>query len=226
MSQVPVKLYKYLPRKYLDSVLNEGIFLFRSLSYFQDYEDSEIRGDQFEGVNKYNGKDGLEINNLSTGKKYKKNWTYKASVDSESIFIFSTSTILCADLAKEFKSDVCIEFTDIGKIINGIHKAVERRRSIKPNKLMHSEINYYHESDPPGIVWAFPDKITFRKLDCFTRQKEYRFAFSKLNALGFNNTKHEIDMAPPIKVNRVIPYPEHSLKIGNIRKYCVVHEFK
>ncbi|MAE01489.1 MAG: hypothetical protein CMK66_02730 [Pseudoalteromonas sp.] len=66
-SGLPMKLYKYLPREYLDSVLNDGAFLFRSLSYFQDYEDSEIRGDKFEGINKYNGKDGLEINNLSTG---------------------------------------------------------------------------------------------------------------------------------------------------------------
>lgn len=220
-----MKYYKYLPRKYLDSVLNEGVFLFRSLSYFQDYEDSEIRGDRFEGIHKYNGEDGLEINNLTTGSKAKENWTFKSKVDSENIFIFSCSTKLSADLAKEFKSDVCIEFTDIGKIINGICKAIERRKSIKPNKLMNGEINYYHESDPPGIDWAFPEKITFRKLDCFNRQKEYRFAFSKLNALEYGNTKQEIERAPSNRVERVNPYPEHLLKIGNIRKYCVVHEF-
>lgn len=222
---LPMKLYKYLPREYLDSVLNDGAFLFRSLSYFQDYEDSEIRGDKFEGINKYNGKDGLEINNLSTGNKSKENWTYKSMVDSENIFIFSTSTELSAELAKEFKSNVCIEFIDIGKIINGIRKAVERRRSIKPNTLIVGDINYYHESDPPGTIWAFPEKITFRKLECFSPQNEFRFAFSKLNALNFGNTKHEIDMAEPKKVKRVQPYPEYLLKIGNISKYCVVHEF-
>lgn len=223
--KLPVKIYKYLPREYLNSVLNDGAFLFRSLSYFQDYEDSEIRGDQFEGINKYNRKDGLEINNLTTGSKVKENWTFKSMVDAENIFIFSTSTKLSAELAKEFKSDVCIEFTDMGKIINGIRKAVERRKSIKPNKLMVCDINYYHESDSPGINWAFPEKITFRKLECFARQNEYRFAFSKLNALKFGNTKQEIEMATTNKVERVHPYPEYLLKIGNIRKYCVVHEF-
>lgn len=220
-----MKLYKYLPREHLDSVLNEGAFLFRSLSYFQDYEDSEVRGDKYEGIKKYNGKDGLEINNLSTGNESKENWTFKSKVDSENIFIFSTSTILSAELAKEFKNDICIEFTDIGMVINGIRKAVERRKSIKPNKLMHGEINYYHESEEPGINWAFPNNITFSKLNCFARQKEYRFAFSKLSALEYGNTKQEIEMTPSNKEERVNPYPEHLLKIGNIRKYCVVHEF-
>jgi hypothetical protein len=220
-----VKLYKYLPREYLESVLNKGIFLFRSLSYFQDYEDSEIRGDQFEGINKYNGKDGLEINNLTTGNIAKENWTFKSKVDSDNIFIFSTSTKLSSTLAKEFKSDVCIEFTDIGKIINGIRKAIDRRKSIKPNKLVHGEVNYYHDSESPGINWAFPEKITFRKLHSFTRQNEYRFSFSKSNALAYGNTKQEIKLAESNSVEQIAPYPEYILKIGNIKKYCVVHEF-
>jgi hypothetical protein len=220
-----MKLYKYLPRKYLDSVLNDGAFLFRSLSYFQDYEDSEIRGDQFEGINKYNGKDGLEINNLTTGIKTKENWTFKSMVDSENIFIFSTSTRLSAELAKEFNCDVCIEFNDIGKIINGIRKAVERRKSIKPNKLIVSDIIYYHDSDAPGVDWSLPDKITFRKLECFAWQNEYRFAFSKSNALKSGNTKQEVEIVSSNKKGRVHPYPEYLLKIGNIKEYCTVHEF-
>ena len=146
-------------------------------------------------------------------------------VDAENIFIFSTSTRLSGELAQEFNCDVCIEFTDIGKIINGIRKAVQRRKSIKPNELIVGDINYYHDSDAPGINWAFPEKITFRKLECFARQNEYRFAFSKLNALKYGNTKQEIEMASSNKKERIDPYPEYLLKIGNVRKYCVVHEF-
>ena len=38
-----------MPEKYVATFLKKGEILFRSLSYFQDYEDIN-RGDEFEGV--------------------------------------------------------------------------------------------------------------------------------------------------------------------------------
>ncbi len=49
-------IYKYLPSKYLNEFLDEGLFLFRSLSYFQDYEDDKVRGDEYEGTLNIQGK--------------------------------------------------------------------------------------------------------------------------------------------------------------------------
>jgi len=220
-----VKLYKYLPSKYLDNVTMKGEFLFRSLSYFRDFEDEQVRGDVYEGAQKYTGDGGLEINNVTTGISSKENWIFKSKVDTDNIFIFSTSSKLCPELAKEFKSDVCIEFTNAGQIISKLSYAIKRRKSVKPNKLLHGHVNYYKEDSPPGIDWAFPDKISNSKLDYFSQQEEYRFQFSLLDALAFGNTTQEIQMGIEPKRHRKNEYPELTLKIGNIKKWCKVHEF-
>ncbi len=221
-----MKLYKYLPNQYLDNVVLKGEFLFRSLSYFRDYEDAQVRGDIYEGTQKYAGENGLDIHNLTTDLKSKENWVFKSIVDAENIFIFSTSTKLCPDLAREFKSDVCIEFENLGLLISKLSEAVKRRKSIKPNKLHHGQVNYYEEETPPGIDWAFPDRISNGKLDFFSYQSEYRFQLSLRNALAFGNTTQEIQVSD---IKKDCVKKEHSeiiLKVGDIRKMCKIHEFK
>ncbi len=224
-SEVSLKLYKYLPSKYLDTVLSEGIILFRSLSYFQDYEDEQVRGDKYDGTLKYSGDNGLDINNLTTGKSFRAPWTLKSMVDADKIFVFSTSQKLSKDLALEFNSDVCIEFSDAGYVISKLRAAVARRKSIKPNKLFHDTVTYYSEEDTPGINWAFPNKIAMRKLSHFSKQEEYRFAFSHCNALSFGETQQEIQMHEQVNAPRTTAYPEVALKIGKLRKRCIVHDF-
>jgi len=220
-----MKLYKYLPSQYLDNVIIKGEFLFRSLSYFRDFEDQQVRGDIHEGTLKYAGDRGLEINNITTGASSKENWIFKSKVDAENIFIFSTSSKLSSELAKEFKSDVCIEFTNVGQIISKLSNAVKRRKSIKPNKLYHGHVNYYSGDNPPGIDWAFPKRISNRKLGYFSQQEEYRFQFSLLDALVFGNTTQEVQMGVESKIYRKMEHPGMTLKIGNIKKWCKVHEF-
>lgn len=221
-----MKLYKYLPRKYLSSVLNEGAFLFRSLSYFQDYEDELIRGDEYEGILKHEKSDGIEINNLSTGRTSKEPWKFISKVDSENIFIFCTSMTLSHDLAKEFKSDICIEFLKPANVISKLHSAVSRRKRIKPNKLFHSKVEYYGEEEAPGIRWAFPNEIAMRKLNAFTAQEEYRFMFSLNGALDFGKTSQELKIGENHKSQRDNPYPEHVLKIGNIKINIDTHRLQ
>lgn len=220
-----MRLYKYLPKQYVDTVLREGVFLFRSLAYFQDFEDGQIRGDRYEGIQKYSGDGGLEITNITRGTTGKENWTFKSKVDAEKIFIFSTSKILSRELADEFEAECCIEILDSSKIISGLRSAILRRRHVKPNRLFHDDVEYYEESQEPKIDWAFPDKIVTRKLDVFLPQQEYRFYFSINNALELGRTQQEIEMKSSEKPKRTTPYPEKRLKIGNIEKWCFVHEF-
>ncbi len=57
------RLYKYFSeRKWADAFL-EGNLLFRSLAYYRDYEDAEIRGDYNEGTMLYRPVEGLVVNN-------------------------------------------------------------------------------------------------------------------------------------------------------------------
>jgi len=80
-----MKLYKYISSKYLDDFINKGIVLFRSLSYFKDYEDKQIRGDNLEGTLKYEPSDGLVINNLTTGKTFKHKGSFESTTKNNDI---------------------------------------------------------------------------------------------------------------------------------------------
>lgn len=220
-----MKLYKYLPSQYLDFLLTNGSFLFRSLSYFQDYEDDLIRGDEYEGILKHTKPEGLKINNLTTSESFNAPWQFESEVDSENIFIFCVSNKLSRELAQEFKADVCVEFTNAAHIISKLRSAVSIRKKIKPNRLFHGEVKYYSEEEAPGIKWAFPNQIAMRKLNWFSSQEEYRFMFSLNSALEFNKTAQRIRIGEKTKAKRTEPYPEHILKIGNIKKWCMVHYF-
>lgn len=128
LCETKLKLYKYLPSKHIDSVLIEGAILFRSLSYFQDYEDDLFRGDKYDGILKYTGSNGLEINNLTTGESFNAPWRLESKVDAENIFVFCTSNKLSPDLAKEFNADVCIEILRPDLFTSKLHSAVSRRK--------------------------------------------------------------------------------------------------
>ena len=61
------RLYKYFSdRKWANAFL-DGEILFRSLSYFRDYEDKNVRGDEKEGTAVYRPKEGLVITNHTQG---------------------------------------------------------------------------------------------------------------------------------------------------------------
>lgn len=60
-------LYKYFSdRKWADAFL-DGEILFRSLSYFRDYEDKNVRGDEKEGTAVYRPKEGAGYHEPHSG---------------------------------------------------------------------------------------------------------------------------------------------------------------
>lgn len=219
-----MKLYKYLPSKYLDIFLDEGSFLFRSLPYFQDYEDDQIRGDEYEGTLKHSRKEGLLIHNQTTNKTFRIPFTFSSAVDAENIFVFCASKRLCAELAKEFESDSCVEILNSDIIISNIQNCVANIQQKSP-VFIHGEVIYYKEEEEPGINWALPNKIVMRKLEYFKNQDEYRFSFSHKDAFGIEKTKQSLTSGKKEKKKRDKPYPEYQIKIGNIRQYCRVHTF-
>jgi hypothetical protein len=219
-----VQLYKYLSSIYLDIFLDEGLFLFRSLSYFQDCEDDQVRGDKYEGTLKHSRKEGLLINNLTTNKTFKSPFTFESAVDEENIYVFCVSKKLSAELAKEFKSDSCVEILNSDIIISNIQNCVANIRQKSP-EFIHGEVVYYKEEEDPGINWALPEKIVMRKLEYFKNQDEYRFSFSLKDAFGIEKTTQSLTSGKKEKKKRDNPCPDYQIKVGNIRQYCRIHKF-
>ena len=218
-------LYKYLPEQYVAPLLREGAVLFRTLSYFRDYEDAQVRGDEFEGTKLYRPADGLEVTLVATQEKVVLPHSFESSAHEDDIFVFCLSTILSQELATQFKTNVCVEIRNPALFISKIRGALSRRPSIKNKMLVHGEVKYYEPHEPPIVDWALPERIAMSKLEGFRPQQEYRIAFSINGAFDVENTRLQLVAPGTRRPKRATAYPERQFKLGSISKICRVHCF-
>ncbi len=218
-------LYKYLPEQYVCPLLREGAVLFRTLSYFHDYEDAQVRGDEFEGTKLYRPTNGLEVTLVATQEKIVLPHSFESSAHEDDIFVFCLSTIHSEYLATQFKTKVCVEIRNPALFISKIRGALLRRPSIKNKMLVHGEVKYYEPHEPPIVDWALPERIAMSKLEPFRAQQEYRIAFSVNGAFEVENTRLRLVAPGARRAQRVTAYPERRFKLGSIAKICRVHHF-
>ncbi len=219
-------LYKYLPAKHIDAFVRRGEVLFRALSYFRDYEDAQIRGDEFEGTKLFRPKDGNVITFVDTQEKRVLPHTFESSANEDDIFIFCMSTIFSADLAAQFNADACVEILNPAVFIAGVRAALLRRPSIKNKTIIHGEVKYYSASDSPMVDWPLPERIAMSKLNYYYPQNEYRIAFSVNDAFKFGNTRLRLVAPGERRPSRVSAHPERLLKLGNLSRLCKIHRFE
>ncbi len=218
-------LYKYIPEQYVDPLLREGAVLFRTLSYFRDYEDAQVRGDEFEGTKLYRPALGLEVTLVATQQKVTLPHSFESSAHEDDIFVFCLSTVLSQDLARQFKTNTCVEIKNTALFVSKIRGAMSRRPSIKNKMLVHGEVNYYEPREPPIVDWALPERIAMSKLECYRPQHEYRIAFSVNGAFEVENTRLRLVAPGERRAPRATEYPERIFKLGNVSKICKVHRF-
>jgi len=207
-------LYKYLPEQFVRPLLREGAVLFRTLSYFRDYEDAQVRGDEFEGTKLYRPTNGLEVTLVETQEKVVLPHSFESSAHEDDIFVFCLSTILSQELATQFKTNVCVEIQNPALFISKIRGALSRRPSIKNKMLVHGEVKYYEPHEPPIVDWALPERIAMSKLEPFRPQQEYRIAFSVNGAFDVENTRLRLVAPGARRAKRVTAYPERLFKLG------------
>ena len=220
-----MNLYKYLPSKYIDGFVRRGEVLFRALSYFRDYEDAQVRGDEFEGTKLYRPKQGLEVTLTATQERRLLPHAFESTANEDDIFVFCLSTVLSADLAEQFKASACVEIHHPARFISEIRAALNRRPSIKNKMLVHGEVKYYVEDEPPIVDWALPEKIAMSKLSFYSPQQEYRIAFAVNGAFKVQNTRLRLVVPGERRVPRSASHPERLMKLGNLSKLCSVHRF-
>ena len=159
-------LYKYLPSCYVKNVLEKGELLFRNLTYFRQYE-CEKRGDPLEGHHRDNPDDDIVIDNLSSGKKIKGDFSCINSTNSDLIYVFCLSQSLNSHLYNEFESDVCIEITDTDEFIRRVLIAVKRLISLHKIGLLHAPVSYYAPNEPAEFNIKDPKELVFAKDNAF-----------------------------------------------------------
>lgn len=218
----PEKLYKYLPSKYVNSVVRKGNLLFRNLSYFRQYEDNR-RGDPLEGFHQDNPDNDITIKNLSTGKVIKGDFSFLNSTNTDLIHIFCLSKKLDSNLYVEFKADACIEIIDVVEFLRRTMFAVKRLLSAHSNGLLFGSVKYYIENAPAGFDIKNPKNLSFAKGIHYQHQEEFRLVFGSQRA--FNLTQQIVvnqsyDFIGEAK--KGAPKEKH-VKIGSIEDIVSIH---
>lgn len=218
-------LFRYIPEEYVESFIKRGEILFRSLSYYRDYEDQNIKGDEYEGTKIHLPIDGLKITKVDTGEEIPLAHTFESTAKEDDIFVYCLSATSSGILAERFETKTCIEILKPMLFIGLIQAALNRRPSIKNKHLAHGLVKYYERHEPPIIDWALPERIALSKLSSFLWQDEYRIAFALNGAFDVYNVETKLAQLGEQRNVRSSCYPERLFKLGSLSKICKIHRF-
>lgn len=219
-------LFKYLRSEYLEAFVKRGHILFRSLSYFRNYEELQVRGDRYEGQRLFVPAKGLEITKITSGEKFLLPWAFESSVRDRDIFVFCLSHVRSEQLARKFGANVCVEIQDPILLLSRVRSAIALRRWVKHARLLHGSVEYYSPEAPPFAQWAVPERMVMRKTVAYSHQQEYRLAFARGDALQANNVQTQITATPGAPHPTLEGHTEHVLHLGSLAKICTIHTCK
>jgi hypothetical protein len=222
-------LYKYFSeRKWAEAFL-DGNILFRSLAYFRDFEDQQVRGDLNEGSAIYRPDGGLVITNHTQG------WTrtfldhaFESSAKQEDIFVFCLSRSFSDEIQKKFAARFSVEVMNIASFCRRVVAALPTNATF-PGAIGHTRIGnnveYYDPTEGGSPLWALPDKIAISKGNAYAWQNEFRLVFSFTDALGFERVDTRLISSGNKKVPNPAEHHEYAVKAQSLRDICRLHVF-
>ena len=150
---------------------------------------------------------------------------FRANAKSNEIFILCASNSMKDELRVRFEAECCVEVLRVATLCARIEAKLPAGSTF-----MAKAISYYSKNDEIGIRWAFPDKITFEKIDCYSWQDEYRFAFSITDALAFGKTSQQLQIPAPGTTDSPKPITIHepsecNMLTRSLRDICRIHIF-
>jgi hypothetical protein len=182
------RVYKYFSEARWAQAFLLGELRFRSLSYFRDLEDNNVREDPDEGTALYRPQGGLPVNNVTQGRSFNlAGHALESTAKQEEIFVYCTSRSLTQELWDRFGAVACVEILDVPKFCARIEAALRRTATFpgRPGRTrIGRRVDYYHETDNCNPRWALPDVIATSKFDDYAWQHEFRLVFSLTDALG------------------------------------------
>jgi hypothetical protein len=203
-----------------------GDLRFKSLSYYQQIEDGAIRGDTNEGSVSMQPEAGLIIHNQTQRcTQIIPAGAVRASTKSDEIFILCASNCMKDELRARFEAECCVEIRSVAAFCSRVRAELPVGATLIPRA-----VTYYSMKEEMGIRWAFPDKITSEKIECYSWQDEYRFAFSVTGALDFGKTSQQLQIPAPgttdLPKPLIIPEPrEYDMVTRSLRDICRLHIF-
>ncbi len=214
-------LYKYYSKRKWAEAFLDGELLFRSLSYFRDYEDRDVRGDRNEGTAIFRPAGGLVVTNHTQGKTFTlPNHAFRSTAAQEEIFVFCASRSLTEELRERFTAAVCVEILNIKALCTRVQEALPPTATFRGQR-----VEYYKETEGGSPRWALPDMIATSKLDSYAWQDEYRFVFCLTDALGFENAAYSLAPDSVGGDPRPAEHHEYRVRARSLRDICRLREF-
>ena len=174
--EVPARLYKYLPSRFVDSFVKRGDVLFRNLAYFRKIEDRG-RSDLLEGLHMDYPDTPITIRTVDGRLRWQGRAAFLNSINSQRLFIFCLSEIFDGSLFEEFRVDACVEIVNPPEFIRRCRVAVGKQFRFRDSSLLHGVTFYYMPNRPAPIDVTNPRQIAFCKHEAYAYQREYRLAF-------------------------------------------------
>ena len=215
-----LKLFKYLDDQYMESFTENAEVLFRSLSYFQQGPESDLRTDQLDGKKQYSPEKPFIIKNLTQGNEFSSSEMIDP-VDSERVFVFCTSKSLKPELYERFQCSHCVEIRDVVRFIAEIDKQLKKQDKL--SKIYHDDIAYYSPEKNESFEFLDPYRIPFLKReDSFEIEDEYRMFFVEGEKLQKKKTVRFSDSDDKSNPT-ILEEKEIFINIGSLLDYSVIH---
>jgi hypothetical protein len=221
-------LYKYFSKMEYAESFCEGLLLFRSLAYFRDYEDNNVREDKREGVSVYRPNDGLLVTNQTQGTQFiLKNHSFVSAAKHGEILVACLSGVFDRNLFDKFDAVACVEVRDIGAFCTRVEAALPLNASFPPTyqgrKRIGRWVTYYDESEGGSPRWALPDRIATSKRNSYAWQREFRLIFSTTDALEFENVATSLASDNHLETTNSAQHHFHEVNSSSLRDICCLH---
>jgi hypothetical protein len=225
-------LYKYFTERRWANEFLDGKLLFRSLSYFRDIEDKNVREDSNEGNAILRPEGGLVVNNETQGTTFTlADYAFQSKAKQAEIFVFCMSRSLTDEMRESFQSVACIEVLNVAAFCSRV-EAVLPSVAKFPDQAggRHARIGrrveYYRETEGGNPRWALPDMIATSKLDSYTWQNEFRLVFTLTDAFEFENVETRlVHRSNPREVAKPDEHHVYPVQAQSLVDICRMHEF-
>lgn len=214
-------MYKYFDQLRWAEAFLDGAIRFRTLAYYRDYEDAEVRCDVNEGNAIYQPVEGLQLHNHTRGTRILlRNSRFESTVKQNEVFVLCFTRTMTQERLTRFRAVACVEVTRIARFCARLKAALP-----PGSRLFAGRVIYCDPQGDPNPQWALPDLIVMRKQKAYEWQGEYRIVFSTTDALDFEKAQYRILTGIPESPPRASEYPEHNLEMPSLRDICRLHTF-
>jgi hypothetical protein len=212
-------LFKYFTELRWAEAFLRGELLFRSLAYFRDFEDQDVRRDSNEGSAVMHPASGLHMYNQTQRKEILlPNGAFISTVKQEEVFVLCATRSMTDERKSRFNAVACVEIRSIPKLCARIELALPQGA-----KFFAGRVEYYQQTEEGSPRWALPDMIARAKLKSYEWQDEYRFLFSTTDALDFEKAQYQIVTGKREPPDKPTEYPSHLLKTRDLKDFCLLH---